>query len=330
MKPMNNGTITPIWKTVCSFLALLALVLVPFIFEASYFVHVLIVIGIYVMLTYGLDLVLGYCGQFSFSQGAFYGIGAYASALLSLKLGLSFWLALPAAALIASFFGLILGIPSLRLKGHYLAITTIAFQIIINLVLKQWYSLTEGTAGLTGIPRPDPISIPGLTVLHFDSEASFYYLILGLTLLTALFMARITRSRIGRELVAVREDEVLAKTIGINTTKIKVIAFALSAMLAGAAGSFFAHYLGSLHPASFTIWTSAEVVAMVIIGGRGMFAGPLIGTSILVLLPEYLRVAEDYKLLLYGMAMVLIITLMPKGIAGTVKEKISDRRIKSV
>ena len=219
--------------------------------------------------------------------------------------------------------------PSLRLKGHYLAITTIAFQIIINLVLKQWYSLTEGTAGLTDIPRPDPISIPGITVLQFGSETSFYYLILGLALLTALFMARIIKSRLGREMVAVREDEVLAKTIGINTTKIKVIAFALSAMLAGVAGSFFAHYLGSLHPASFTIWTSAEVVAMVIIGGRGMFAGPLIGSSILVLLPEYLRVAEDYKLLLYGMAMVLIITFMPKGIAGTVKEKISDRRIKS-
>jgi branched-chain amino acid transport system permease protein len=329
MKPMNNKTITPFWKIFSSILLLVALVLVPFIFEASYFVHVLIVIGIYAILAYGLDLVLGYCGQFSFSQGAFFGIGAYASALLTLKLGLSFWIALPAAALIASFFGLILGMPSLRLKGHYLAITTIAFQIIINLVLKQWYSLTEGTAGLTDIPRPNPISIPGLTVLHFDSEASFYYLILGLTLLTALFMARIIKSRIGRELVAVREDEVLARTIGIHTTKIKVIAFALSAMLAGVAGSFFAHYMGSLHPASFTIWTSAEVVAMVIIGGRGMFAGPLIGTSLLVLLPEYLRVAEDYKLLLYGMAMVLIITFMPKGVAGTVKEKISDSRIKS-
>jgi branched-chain amino acid transport system permease protein len=329
MKPMNNKTIIPFWKTCSGILLLLALVLVPLIFKAAYFVHVLIVIGIYAILAYGLDLVLGYCGQFSFSQGAFYGIGAYTSALLTLKLGVSFWIALPAAALIASFFGLILGMPSLRLKGHYLAITTIAFQIIINLVLKQWYSLTEGTAGLTDIARPDPITIPGITVLHFDSEASFYYLILGLTLLTVLFMARIIKSRMGRELVAVREDEVLARTIGINTTKIKVIAFTLSAMLAGVAGSFFAHYMGSLHPASFTIWTSAEVVAMVIIGGRGMFPGPLIGTSILVLLPEYLRVAEDYKLLLYGMAMVVIITFMPKGIAGTVKEKISGSRIKS-
>lgn len=293
-----------------------ALLVVPLVLAGSYFVHVLIVALIFGILASGLDLVMGYCGQFSFGQAAFYGIGAYTSALLALNLGWSFWVALPAAAAVTAGFGAVLGIPSLRLAGHFLAITTIAFQVIVNLILMQWHGFTGGTAGLTGVPPPSPLRLTGRMVVGFDTPTSYYYLCLVVSALCLGAAARLTRTRLGREWLAVREDELLAKTIGINTTRVKVLAFTLSAAMAGAAGSLLAHYLKSIHPSEFTIWTSAEIVAMVILGGRGTLAGPILGAFALTILPEYLRVAQDYKLIVYGVAVILMITFMPRGLVG--------------
>ncbi|MBI3455570.1 MAG: branched-chain amino acid ABC transporter permease [Candidatus Rokubacteria bacterium] len=299
-------------------LTALALVLLglPHVLVGSYFVHVMIVALLFAMLAIGLDLVMGYCGQFSFGQGAFYGIGAYASALLALNLGWPFWVTLPAAVAITAAFGALLGVPSLRLAGHFLAITTIAFQVIVNLVLTQWHSFTGGTAGLTGIPTPAPVRLGGLVVADFESPIGYYYLTLGVAALCVGVAVRLTRTRLGREWLAVREDELLAKTMGINTTRIKVLAFTLSAAMAGAAGSLIAHYLRNIHPSEFTIWTSAEIVAMVILGGRGTLAGPILGAVALTILPEYLRVAHDYKLIFYGVALIVMITFLPRGLVG--------------
>lgn len=292
-----------------------ALVVAPYLAPGSYFIHVMIVALIFAILASGLDLVMGYCGQFSFGQAAFYGIGAYASALLALRLGWSFWAAFPAAILVTAAFGAVLGIPSLRLAGHFLAITTIAFQVIVNLILTQWHGFTGGTAGLTGIPVPTPVELGGVRV-SFDSPTAYYYLCVGVAALALVVALRVTGTRLGREWLAVREDEVLARTMGINTTWIKVLAFTLSAALAGAAGSLIAHYLRNIHPSEFTIWTSAEIVAMVILGGRGTLAGPILGAFALTILPEYLRVAQDYKLILYGVALIVMITFLPDGLLG--------------
>jgi branched-chain amino acid transport system permease protein len=284
----------------------------------SYLVHVMIVALIFAVLAAGLDLVMGYCGQFSFGQAAFYGIGAYASALLALRAGWSFWAALPAAAAVAAAFGAILGIPSLRLSGHFLAITTIAFQVIVTLVLTQWHGFTGGTAGLMAIPPPE-VRVGGRVVLGFDAPASYYYLCLAIAALTIGAAARLVRTRLGREWLAVREDELLARAMGINTTRVKVLAFTLSAGMAGAAGSLLAHYLKNIHPSEFTLWTSAEVVAMVILGGRGTLAGPILGAVGLTILPEYLRAAQDYKLILYGVALIVMVTFMPRGLWGELR-----------
>lgn len=299
------------WATLAA--VLLAL---PHALAGSYFVHVMIVALVFAILAVGLDLVLGYCGQFSFGQGAFYGIGAYASALLALGLGWPFWVTLPAAAAVTAAFGALLGVPSLRLAGHFLAITTIAFQVIVNVVLTQWHGFTGGTAGLTGIPAPPSIRLGGVTLASFESPLAYYYLALGVAALCVTVAVRLTRTRLGREWRAVREDELLAKTMGINTTRIKVLAFTASAAMAGAAGSLIAHYLKNIHPSEFTIWTSAEIVAMVILGGRGTLAGPILGAVALTILPEYLRVARDYKLIFYGVALIVMIAFLPRGLVG--------------
>jgi branched-chain amino acid transport system permease protein len=285
----------------------------------SYFVHVAIVALIFAILASGLDLVTGYCGQFSFGQGAFYGIGAYTSALLALSLGWPFGTALPAATLASAGFGALLGIPSLRLAGHFLAITTIAFQVIVTLVLTQWHGLTGGTAGLTGIPVPPPLRLGGATLVTFDTPPGYYYLVLVVAAVVIGAATRLARTRLGHEWLAVREDELLARTMGIHTTRIKVLAFTASAAMAGAAGSLIAHYLRSIHPSEFTIWTSAEIVAMVILGGRGTLAGPILGAVVLTILPEYLRAVQDYKLIVYGLALIVMITFLPRGLLGALR-----------
>jgi branched-chain amino acid transport system permease protein len=294
---------------------MVALVALPRVANA-YFLHVMIVAAIFAILASGLDLVTGYCGQFSFGQGAFYGIGAYTSALLALTLDWPVWVTLPAATIVSAGFGALLGVPSLRLAGHFLAITTIAFQVIVTLILTQWHGLTGGTAGLTGIPAPPPVRLAGTTLVAFDTPQGYYYLVLVVAAAVIGVAARLARTRLGREWCAVREDELLARTMGIDTTRIKVLAFTASAAMAGTAGSLIAHYLRSIHPSEFTIWTSAEIVAMVILGGRGTLAGPILGAVALTLLPEYLRALQEYKLIVYGLALIVAITFLPRGVLG--------------
>ncbi len=291
---------------------------------STYFVplatNVLMMVLFFVILAVGLDMVTGYCGQFSFATGAFYGIGAYTAAIMTRDLGTSIWLHLPAGAVIAGLFGLLLGIPALRLKGHFLAIVTIAFQTIVYLTISQWTSFTGGQVGVP-IPNAGPVTVFGVTLWEFASLRSYYWLTLAVTVLTVFIAWRLVHSRLDREWIAIRDDETLASAVGLNTTRAKLTAFVVYAALSGVAGVLTAHALRGVTPDDFTIWISATVVAMMVIGGRGTFIGPILGAAFLAILPELLGRFAGYKMLIYGILLVLVITLMPEGVVGRLRAR---------
>ena len=281
----------------------------------GYEVNVLMIILFYVILAVGLDLVSGYCGQFSFAQGAFYGIGAYTTAIMSRDLGTSFWVNLPAGIAVAGLFGLILGVPALRLKGHFLAIVTIAFQTIVYLTISQWTSFTGGQTGLA-VPPVGPVSLFGVTLFEIGSLRSYYWLTLGVAVVALAVAWRFLKSRLGREWIAIRDDETLAAAVGLDTTRGKLTAFVASAALAGAAGVVTAHALRGVTPDDFTIWISATVVAMMVVGGKGTFIGPILGAVLLTAMPEFLGRFAEYKMFIFGVLLVVTVTLLPEGIVG--------------
>lgn len=296
-------------------LAVLAALAAAPLLGDGYLLHVLVVILIFAVLAAGLDLVTGYCGQFSFAQGAFYGIGAYTAAIMHRDLGTGFWWHLPAGMLVAGLFGLLLGIPSLRLRGHFLAITTIAFQTLVYLGLSQWTSFTGGQYGLS-VPVVGTVQVFGLELARIEEIRAFYWLTLAVSVLCLFLAWRLAQSRLGREWIAIRDDETLARAIGLDATRGKLIAFVASAALAGAAGVLVAHHIRGVSPDDFAIWTSATVVAMVILGGRGTLVGPILGAAVLTAMPEVLRATADYRLIIYGGLMIVMVTVMPEGVAG--------------
>lgn len=302
--------------------------LLPVLFSGNrYFVDVATTVLIYVMLGWGLNIVVGLAGLLDLGYVAFYAVGAYAYALLSHYFGLSFWVCLPIAAVIAATFGILLGYPTLRLRGDYLAIVTLGFGEIIRLVLINWGDLTGGPNGISGIDRPAlfGLSFSGNTG---DSFASYfglayssshrviflYYLIFALAVITNLLVLRMRKVPTGRAWEAVREDEIACRALGINVTNIKLSAFALGAMLGGLAGVFFAARQGFISPESFTFNESAIILAIVVLGGMGSQLGVVFAALVLVLLPEFGRSFTEYRMLLFGAAMVLIMVWRPGGI----------------
>jgi branched-chain amino acid transport system permease protein len=284
----------------------------PFI-AGDYLLRIMIVAGIYIILTLSLNLVTGYTGQFCLGWAAFYGIGAYTSALLVMNLKLSFWIALPTAGIIAALFGIALGIPTMRLKDIYLAITTMGFGEIIRLILLNWSDLTRGSMGMPGIPAP---SIFGLSL---DNNYFYYYFILLLVSLVILSMRHIIDSRLGRALSAIREDELAAKSMGIDTTRYKIIAFAVGAFFAGIAGSFHAHYTSFIDPQSFSFGESTIILAMVVLGGMSSIKGSVLGAIILTFLPEVLRDFTEYRMIVFGLIMMAVMLIRPQGLCGESK-----------
>lgn len=304
-------------RNTCLVLALtLGAILLPWVIGNPYFTHILIMSGLSIVLALGLNCAIGLAGQMSFAQAAFYGIGAYSSALLTMKLGLSFWVALPLSALIAALFGLLLGLITIRLGSFYLVIATLGFQKIVELVISHWNSLTRGAMGISGIPSPNPIKIPGIFNIVFEDINVFYYFVLILVGLMIGVTVRIRNSRLGLELFAVRDDQGAARSVGVKATKVKVIAFSISALAAGVAGCFFAHYVHNIHPESFTVGMSFYIILMVIIGGIGTIAGPIFGAIFLTVLPEYLRFFQDYKMIIYGLTLMVFIIFFPRGLFG--------------
>jgi len=297
---------------------------------------------IYVMLGWGLNIVVGLAGLLDLGYVAFYAVGAYSYALLAKTFGLSFWILLPLAGSLAAFWGILLGFPVLRLRGDYLAIVTLAFGEIIRLILINWVPVTNGYAGISGIPRPSFFGIPfnadddgfaarfGLPFSPIYRTIFLYYLILALAFLTAAVTVRLRRLPIGRAWEALREDEIACRSLGINTTNTKLTAFAMGAMFAGFAGSFFAARQGFISPESFTFMESAVIVAMVVLGGMGSLLGVATAAVIMIGGTEIMRELDflkaifgkdfdptQYRMLLFGLAMVLIMIWKPRGLIST-------------
>lgn len=283
---------------------------VPFILPSQYWLRVTVVAGIYAILALGLNLIAGYTGQLSLGHAAFYGIGGYTSALLALRLGVPFWISVPAAGLVAGVFGLVLGIPTLRLKGDYLAIVTVAFGELVRLLLLNWNSLTRGPMGLPQIPKP---LIFGYVL---KSNLAFYYLVLALVVLSVMVLKNLVDSRVGRALVAIRENEIAARQLGINVTELKVKAFIIGSIMAGVAGAVFAHFQAYISPDNFTYMESVTMICMVVLGGIGSIPGTILGAIVLTFAPEMLRSFAGLRMVLFGLVMVLFMLFRPQGILG--------------
>ena len=297
---------------------------------------------IYVMLGWGLNIVVGLAGLLDLGYVAFYAVGAYSYALLAKTFGLAFWILLPLAGILSSFWGILLGFPVLRLRGDYLAIVTLAFGEIIRMVLINWIALTNGYAGISGIPRPSFFGIPfnaddngfaavfGLQFSPLYRTVFLYYVILALALLTCFVTVRLRRLPVGRAWEALREDEIACRSLGINTTNTKLTAFAMGAMFAGFAGSFFAARQGFISPESFTFLESATILSIVVLGGMGSQIGVAIAAVAMIGGTEIMRDLDflkkifgptfdptQYRMLLFGFAMVLIMIWRPRGLIST-------------
>jgi branched-chain amino acid transport system permease protein len=317
--------------TILGALGLIFAFVLPFMpFSNRYIIDIGTTVLIYVMLGWGLNIVVGLAGLLDLGYVAFYAVGAYSYALLSTGLGWSFWICLPLAGLLAATFGVLLGFPVLRLRGDYLAIVTLGFGEIIRIVLLNWQQATGGPNGIAGIPRPtffglDFVRNPpegtqsfhqyfGLPFAGEHRVIFMYFLILFLALFTNFVVLRLRRLPIGRAWEALREDEIACKALGINPTNTKLTAFALGAMFGGFAGSFFATRQGFISPESFTFIESAIILAIVVLGGLGSQIGVVLAAIVLVVLPEVAREFEQYRMLLFGAAMVAIMVWRPGGI----------------
>jgi branched-chain amino acid transport system permease protein len=306
-------------------------VALPFLpFADRYVVDIATTVLIYVMLGWGLNVVVGLAGLLDLGYVAFYAVGAYSYALIAIHFDLSFWECLPLAGLLAGCTGVLLGFPVLRLRGDYLAIVTLGFGEIVRIILINWQSLTGGPNGIAGIPRPTFFGAPltanppeGVTAFHqlFGLEYSpmqrivfLYFLILALALVTNYFTLRIRRLPIGRAWEALREDEIACRALGINPRNTKLTAFGIGAMFGGFAGAFFATRQGFISPESFTFIESATIVAIVVLGGMGSQMGVVLAAAVLVLLPEFGREFAQYRMLVFGAAMVAIVAWRPRGL----------------
>jgi branched-chain amino acid transport system permease protein len=309
-------------------LVIFALFLPMIFYTRPYIIDQAILVLTYVMLGWGLNVVVGLAGLLDLGYVAFYAVGAYSYGLLSTTFGLSFWICLPLAGVLAAFWGVLLGFPVLRLRGDYLAIVTLAFGEIIRLILLNWTELTGGPNGISGIPRPTifgfqlnsgPNGLASALGIPFSPSQRLgflFYLILALALLTNWVTIRLRRLPIGRAWEALREDEVACRALGINTTTTKLTAFATGAMFAGFAGAFFATRQGFISPESFTFQESALVLAIVVLGGMGSQLGVALAALAMIGGFELFRSLEVYRMLVFGMAMVLLMIWRPRGIIG--------------
>jgi branched-chain amino acid transport system permease protein len=294
--------------------AALTIAVLPLVLTGNYWQTNLTVCAINVLLALGLDFILGYAGQLNLGQSAFYGLGAYVSTLLITKLGVPFWGAFAAGVAFAGLAGMILALFAVRLRGHYLAIASLGFAVIIHQILLNWISLTQGPLGIYAIPPPPAIAIPGLFTIDFRNPVALFYLVAGFALLTYFILDQLVRSPIGETLTAIREDDISASSLGINAAAWKVFAFGVGAAVGGAAGCFYATFVGTLVPDAFFITESFTILSMVIVGGMGTLIGPVWGAILLTLLPELLRGIGDLRLVVYGVALTLVVLFMPGGL----------------
>lgn len=297
----------------------LGLLVWPLIEPNPYHLGLSNLIAIFVMVVLGLNLFVGYAGQISLGHAAFFAMGAYGSAIGTATLNLPAWPVMIAAALLTALIALSVGLPALRLSGHYLAMATLGFNIVVYTILVQWDRVTGGPSGFAGIPY---LSIGAL---KFDNEIRFHYLVWAFAVLALLLCLNLVRSGVGRGLAALAEDETAAAALGVGVRRAKVKVFVLSAVLASLAGSLFAHCYAFVSPDSFNIFVSVDFVIMVVVGGMGSIWGTLFGTALITLLPEWIEALETFKDIVHGLILVLILTFLPQGLVTGIADAIKTR-----
>ena len=289
---------------------ILMLLLLPIFIKNFYYLQIFDIIGIYIIFSMSINILSGFLGQISFGHAGFWAIGAYTSALLSTKLHFPFALDLISALILAGIFGFLLGLPALRIRGHYLALATLSFGLIIHLILLKWMGLTNGPNGINDIPK---VSLAGIEI---DTEVKFYYVLWFFLIASHVFCKHLKFSRIGYAMQSVKEDEVASSMVGINITKIKLLGFMISAMVAGLSGSLFAHFMGFICPDLFSLDASIVVVMIVVLGGFGNLSAPWLGSILIVGSSEYFRFLGHYREIAYGIIILIALIFMPQGIWG--------------
>jgi branched-chain amino acid transport system permease protein len=298
------------WRPAAIPVVAVAALVLPLVLRGAYHRHVLVLAGLFVLMALGFDLVLGYLGELSLGHAAFFGIGAYTTALLTKHFGVPFPLDLLLAAVCTGIFGFLIGAPSLRLKGPYFAIVTFGFAEILRLIVLNWTSVTRGPMGLPDVPHAQ------LGPLVITSELGYYYVVLALIGIAIVVTRRLLDSTVGHAFLAIRENDELAAAVGIATFRVKLRAFVIGTIITGAAGSVYARYVHFVDPTALSFYYTVTVVSMVIVGGQGSVAGTILGALVFTLLPEYLRVAERARLVIFGATLMLAIVFLPEGLRG--------------
>ncbi|MDA8403580.1 MAG: branched-chain amino acid ABC transporter permease [Desulfobacteraceae bacterium] len=290
--------------------AVLALIIASagWFIDNLYYIQILTFIGLNTLLALGLNMLMGYAGQISLGHSAFYGIGAYGTAILTVHWHLSPWLALPVTITAAMLVACIVGIPTLRLSGYYLGMGTLGFGMIVNILFREWASVTGGASGFVGIP---PLE---LGTVSFSSTRNYFYLVWGFVIVSFIICHRIINSRVGRALRAIHDGEKAAAAVGVDTSKLKLQVFVLSAIFSALAGFLYAHMVLFISPESFNFIASIRIVTMVVIGGMASVWGSLLGASVLTLLPEWLHAFSEFEMVIYGLILMLIMIFLPRGL----------------
>ncbi len=293
----------------------------PFALKNDYYIGILVFIGIHTILALGLNLLMGYAGQVSLGHAAFYGIGAYTTAILTTLLKWPPWVGLICAGVISGIVAYLIGLPTLRLKGHYLAMATLGFGMIVKIVFVEFSSLTGGTSGITGIP---PLSVAGIQL----TEDRQYYYVVWLFVMVLLWLSyNIVESRVGRALRAVHTSEIAAASVGVDTAKYKIQVFVLSGIYCGIAGALYAHYIRFVNPDPFGFMFSIQLVVMVVIGGMASIWGAIAGAGAITLLSQGLQRFEDFEVIVYGAILVVVMVYMPSGLTKAAVDLVARRRL---
>lgn len=289
------------------------LILIPFIANSQYIYHIAIMCSIYGLLAIGLNLITGFTGQLSLGQVAFYAIGAYGSTLLSMKLGVPVFLSMLLGGFLSAFFGFVVGFPALRLSGVYLGIATLGFAEIVRQVILIWVKLTRGPMGIPRVPKPN------LFGFVFDSGIKYYVLILIILFVVYIGVDRLTKSRVGVVLLAIREDETAAESMGVNISFYKILTFIISAFISGIAGAYFSHFITFIGPTNFTSAESFLVLSMYVLGGPASLIGSVGGSIVLTIASEGLRFVQEFRQIFYALLLIVVILFKPTGISGMLK-----------
>lgn len=301
---------------------LLVLVLalaLPLLITDRYTFQIVIMGCLFSICTLSLNLILGYTGQASLAHAGFFGIGSYGVALMT-NSGVSFWLALPLSALLAALVGFLIGLPTLRTRGSYFAISTLCFGVIVSIVAGNWIDLTGGYTGIVGIPSPTPLHIPWIGTISFESMTAQYDLVLAFLLFTLLAMHRLVYSLLGLSFMAIRNNEILAESVGINTFSAKVLSFVVGNFFAGIAGGIYASLVGSISPSTASIDLTFNWLVYLLLGGAATLAGPIVGAFAIPVLMEHLQFLEGYQMIIFGFLLIAVIIYFPRGIMGAIND----------